>query len=73
MFKRSRNKDTDKINLKTREAETKGKKYSEYSGLLVDKKLSWKEHIRGIDIITKLAQFVSKNVPTCIRTILYIL
>lgn len=28
MFKRSRNKDTDKINLKTREAETKGKKYS---------------------------------------------
>ena len=64
------------IDIKINGTKIKEKEYTKYLGVLIDNRVSWVHHIRhanlkvskGIGILTKLKQFVSKNV---LRSLFY--
>lgn len=77
LFRETRTKVINNINIKIGKEIVKQKDYTKYVGLLIDNKLNWEQHIKylnlkvtkGIGIITKLRRYVSK--PT-LRMLYYV-
>ena len=76
LFRGPKRKMENNIDIKISGTKIKEKEYIKYLGVLIDNRVSWVHHIRhanlkvskGIGMLTKLRQFVSKNV---LRSLFY--
>ena len=70
LFLKNRTKTSKKLSVKIMGEEIKEKEYTKYLGILIDNKLSWKQHInhvnlkvpKGLTILYKLRNYVSEQI-----------
>lgn len=70
LFKKNRTKTNQKLTIKIMDEEIKEKEYTKYLGILIDNKLTWKQHInhvnlkvtKGLAILYKLRNYVSEQI-----------
>ena len=69
LFKKNRTKTNQKLTTKIMDEEIKEKEYIKYLGILIDNKLTWKQHINHVNLkVTKGLAILYKLKKLCFRT-----